>query len=641
MSKSALRRRPKPAPQAFFTRRASVRAASFNATTGSFSAVIATETPVQRRDYNGDYLEVLSIKPGAIRLARLQSGAAPVLDSHRAASTRDQVGTVTGARIENGKLVADARLSSRDDVRPIASDLAGGTPPNVSIGYRVFASAESRTPDGTLVITRTDWEPFEMSFTPIPADPKTYVRSQKGNVMDPEDQPLEFETRDDIEIEQARGTDTDNQSVRTMSDRHAREVYTIAARGGLSADFARQHIDAGGTLKEFREKVIRHRADEADRNMISNISPAEGGAQTFANPDFLGRAIEGALYARMAGTAPEGASVELMGRSMLDMGALLLQARGERVSWASRDRLASQMLSRDLGGMHSTSDFPNLLTGAGNRILLDAYKAAECPLKALAKRRDANDFRAISMLRLSEAARLSEVSENGEVTYGSRSETKEGFAVKTYAKIFSMSRQAIINDDLGAFADSNVAWGRASAETEADLLVALFTANSGAGINLDDDNPVYTTGRKNKAAAGTLIDVTNLGAARQAMREAKGLDGKTPISVTPKHLVVGAAKETEAEQVLAALAAAQVSEVNPFSGKLILHVEPRFTGNAWRLFADPAEVTTIVIAYLNGNAGPILASREGWSTLGAEFRAVLDFGCGIADWRGTYLNAGN
>ncbi len=100
-------------------------------------------------------------------------------------------------------------------------------------------------------------------------------------------------------------------------------------------------------------------------------------------------------------------------------------------------------------------------------------------------------------------------------------------------------------------------------------------------------------------------------------------------------------RKTEAEQALAAIAAAHVDDANPFSGKLTLHIEPRLTGNAWRLFADPMQVTSLVIAYLNGLAGPQLSVQEGWTTLGAEFRAVLDFGCWMEDWRGTYLNPGN
>jgi phage major head subunit gpT-like protein len=207
-----------------------------------------------------------------------------------------------------------------------------------------------------------------------------------------------------------------------------------------------------------------------------------------------------------------------------------------------------------------------------------------------------------------------------------------------------LSRQAIINDDLGAFADSNAAFGQAAAQTEADLLVSLLTANSGNGVNLDDGNPLYGTGatRGNKSASGDSITITSLSAARQALRGMKDIDGKTPINVTPKHLVVGPAKETEAEQFLATtLYPNQNSAVNPFAGKILVSVDPRLTGNAWRLFADPAEVATIMVAYLNGADGPMVEMRLGWDVLGLEVRAVLDFGCGVNDFRGTYLNPGN
>lgn len=425
-----------------------------------------------------------------------------------------------------------------------------------------------------------------------------------------------------------------------MSDRDARQIYDLTARSGLPADFARQYIESGASHKNFRDKLFERLAGDADRTRTDN---SRGGSnETFDNPEFLGRSIEDALYARMTGKAPTGAAVELAGRSMLEMGAMILQSRGERVSWASRSNLAGQMMQRSLGGMHTTSDFPILLTGAGQRVMQDAYQVAQSPLKGLARRKTAADFRPISAVRLSEAPRLLKLNEAGEIKHGSRAEAKEGFRVETYARIFSISRTALVNDDLDAFANTSADFGRASAETEADLLAGLMLDNTGDGAKLDDGNPLYGTGptRGNKAATGTAITVAALGAGRKVLREMKGLDGITPISVTPKHLVVGAAKETEAEQVLAALAAAQVGETNPFSGKLTLHVEPRLTGNAWRLFADPSEVTTLIIAYLSGSNGPQIDIRDGWNVLGAEFRAVLDFGCAVQDWRGTYLNPG-
>jgi len=622
MTKADTPRRRSPDATDFFTRRAPFRAASFDPETGSFSAVIATETPVARRDQvEGDYLEILSLKPSAVRLDRLNSGGAPVLDSHRANSLSDRTGNVTAARIESGQLIADARLSP--NATAIAADLAAGTPPAVSLGYRVYASSESHDAAGRLVITRTDWEPFEMSFVPIPADPTTHVRSQnKGTTM-----PKANTNDTDIDTR-------DGDTFMRASEMH--EAYEITSRNGLPMDFARQHITAGVTLEAYRALVLNKIATDASRTSINSRSDS-----TFDNPDFLARSIEGALFARMTGTRPEGGAVGIMGKTALEMGAMMLEQRGEKPNWNNRDRLAGQVLTR--AGDLSTSDFPNLLMSTGNRVLNLAYVVAQSPLLRLAKRRDAVDFRTLYQIKLSEAPRLTEVKEGGEVRHGARSESAESFKLKSYASIFALTRPALINDDLGAFADSASAFGKGAAQTEADLLASLLTANSGDGANLADGGPLYGTGatRGNLSATGDAIAIASLGAGRQALRNMKDLDGKTPINATPKFLLVGPAKEVEAEQFLHTISAVDSTKVNPFGGQLTLAVDPRLTGNSWRLFADPAEVATIMVAYLNGADGPQVDQRLGWDVLGLEIRAVLDFGCGVNDFRGTYMNPGN
>ncbi len=616
--------------QTLHIRRAAVQLSSFDLEAGTFSAVAATETAVPRDSFfDGRFEEVLSLQPGAVRLARLQSGRAPILNGHRSGSAQDQIGVVTGARIEKGQLIIDGRMSEREDVKPIAADMAAGILQNVSVGYVVNASTETKRKDGTRVITRTDWEPFEISIVPIPADRNAHIRNTKGIPMPEED-------GDVIDhVEEGHQAPQNGRATRpAMSGAQAIEARRLATRAGLSSEWADRLILEGVSLPAFRERAF----DELAARSSANNTIAVHGAGESGSPAALETAISEALYARMSGRAAEGQAAEWRGRTLLDMGAALLHARGERPNWFSRERLATQILTR---ASHTTSDFPLLLTGAGNRVLQDAYKASETPLKNLARRMDAADFRPLSVLKLSEAPRLLKVAESSEIKQGSRGEAKESFKVETFARMFTLSRQAIINDDLGAFSDMSRAWGRAAAETEADELVALLLANSGNGASMDDGNPLYTTSRGNKAGSGGAISITTLGAARKALREMKGLDGVTPISVTPKHLVVGAAKETEAEQVLAEIHAAQAADANPFSGKLTLHVEPRLTGNSWRLFADPAEQAVIGIAYLNGVGGPMIDTREGWSTLGAEFRCVLDFGAGLLEWRGTYLNAGN
>jgi phage head maturation protease len=403
MPKAQLAHRHSPDATALM-RRAPLNATSFDPKTNSFSAVISSGSAVKRRDpYDGtSYFEVLAISQASVRLDRAKAGVVPLLDSHQAGSLDDQIGVVTDVRIENGQLVADMRLSPNECGKAVAAAISAGAPPNVSIGYQVHAFEEDvASRNATPTLTATDWELLEVSLVPIPADPRTFIRNHKGINM-PTNEVIEAEENQEIT---ARADQDDR--LRTMSDRQAREAYDITARANLPADFARQHIERGVTLNEFRTLIFDRLAGAADSNQTGLIRMND---QTFDNPSFLERSIEDVLYARMAGKPVEGAAREHAGRTILDLGAMLLQARGERVSWSNRTGIADQMMQR-AGGLHTTSDFPVLLQNAGDRVLRDAYQAAETPLKVLARRRNAVDFRPMTSAQLSEAPRLLEVGE--------------------------------------------------------------------------------------------------------------------------------------------------------------------------------------------------------------------------------------
>jgi hypothetical protein len=123
------------------------------------------------------------------------------------------------------------------------------------------------------------------------------------------------------------------------------------------------------------------------------------------------------------------------------------------------------------------------------------------------------------------------------------------------------------------------------------------------------------------------------------MRLQKGLDGKTPIDAPPRYLIVPAALELTAEQLLTAISAAKATDVNPFPGRLTLLVDPRLdaiSATAWYLAADPATIDTVEYSYLEGEEGPQVIAREGFEIDGMQFKVRLDFGCGVLDWRGLY-----
>lgn len=401
-------------------------------------------------------------------------------------------------------------------------------------------------------------------------------------------------------------------------------------------------VEASASIDVARDALLARMA-EGNANLPGPGGISLGMGATFDNPEFLGAAISEAIYCRMSGKAPDpkGPAQVWMGRTLIDMGIATMQVRGERPNWQrGRHGVAGQVLMS--GGGHSRDDFPNLLQGSGQRYLLEAYQASASPLKQLARRRSADDFRTLNVIRLGEAPALAPVDEGGELSYGSRKENKESYNVKTFGKLFALTREALINDDLSAFADGARTWGMAAALCEADGLAAIYLANSGNGANLSDGNPIYTTARGNKISGGSsALSLTSVDLGRQALRTVKGLDGKTILNLVPKYLVVGAALENTALQICAQTTPAKTEDVNTVGGILTPIVEPRFAGNSWRLFADPQQLPALEIAYLNGLEGPVTEQRAGWTSLGVEFRCIFDFGCAPIEWRPTFYSAGS
>ncbi len=143
--------------------------------------IFSTGSAVDRMDFwsGKRYREVLSLKPEHVRLGRLNAGA-PLLNAHSAYSLTDVIGTVEpdSARLDKNKALATVRFSKRADVEPIWQDVRDGIIRNVSVGYRVHRFEEDAGKDNKVPVrTAVDWEPYELSMVPMPADAGARVRS--------------------------------------------------------------------------------------------------------------------------------------------------------------------------------------------------------------------------------------------------------------------------------------------------------------------------------------------------------------------------------------------------------------------------------------------------------------------------------
>lgn len=594
------------------TRRATLAPATADPEGRTVEVVWSTGAPVRRRDMAGHYIERLSLAPEAVDLSRLQG--ASVLDAHRQTAVRDVLGSVRSAAVVGKRGTAVIQFSARPEVEPVWQDVLAGILRHVSVGYSVEDWAETME-NGARVLTAVRWTPHEISLVPTPADPGARIR---------------------METEMTDATTTaappEGPCTETRAESNA-EIRSIARIAGLDQSWIDGQIDANAgpdTARRAAFEALAKRSAPAIRTEQVRVEVGD----SHDDPALRARQMGEALYARIN---PRHELSEPARRyayaTPVDMAKELLTLRGESTMALSPASLVTRAL-------HTTSDFPIILGDAVGRVLRDAYQAAPSGIRRLGRQTTARDFRAVNKIMLGEAPLLEKLNEHGEIKAGTMAEAREAYKVETWARKIGITRQVLINDDLGAFSDLARRMGQAAAETEARILVTLLETGSGNGPTLSDGKTLFHADHGNKAGTGAAISDATLSAARLALRTQKGIEDRT-IRVTPRNLLVPPALETTAEKWLASIAPATAADVNPFSGSLSLAVEPRLSSaTRWYVTAEPGEIDGLEFAYLSGAEGPQVESRSGWDVDGVEIRVILDFGAGFIDHRGWFMNAG-
>lgn len=593
----------------------------------------SSETPYTRSSwFDEPWVEILGHKSSEVDLSRLNSGA-PVLANHdrgaaAATSPMASIGVVDKAWIEDGVGRAEIRLSRRPEIAGLLQDIADGIVRNVSVGYqineRTLLRSHSDAPDEYRV---TSWTPMEISLVDLPADATIGIgRSQNFEVVqlpDSGDTQRKESTMDNKEQDQPN-LDVIRREA-TAAERARVTEINEAVRGlRLDQSFADELIAKDTSADEARRLAIAKAAERSN----DTIKPPMGHIETLVDEVETRRAgVEEALLHRYnpAQHKLSDNGKRFSGLSLIEIGRELLTQRGVDIRGMSRDQIATR-------AMLTTGDFPYILANVANKTLRQAYEAAPQTFKPFTRMVTAPDFKTIARTALGDSPTLEKVNEHGEYKYGSVSEARETYAIASYGKIVALTRQTLINDDLSAFTRLPEMFGRAAADLESDTVWGIITANAA----LADSIALFHASHGN-LPTGAAISVAQLGVCRAAMRVQTGLDGRK-INVTPRYLLVPAALETIAQQFTSqAYAASASSSINPFAGALQVLAEPRLdtaSTTAWYMAADPAQIDTIEYAYLEGNQGVYLETKDGWEIDGVEFKARLDFGAKAIDFRG-------
>jgi ATP-dependent protease ClpP protease subunit/phage major head subunit gpT-like protein len=455
------------------------------------------------------------------------------------------------------------------------------------------------------------------------------------------------ETEDDAEAqaaEEATGSvaepeATEDEMEATASAAVAMMDLVIAS--GRPAEEARDFLARRLTLQQAVAEIAAKKRKE--NPLTDNLRSGAPTARIVRDERETRReGMAGALVAQM-GRVREvtGPARDFMSMGIIDMAAASIGHKGSVRRGAGELRILEMAL-----GSNSTSDFPAIFENALNKRMMAAYRAAEPTYRRISERMDFTDFRPHPVAGVGDFPALLPVGETGEIKFGSTSDKKETVALAPYARGFTISRQMMINDDLGAIDRILSTRGRAVAAFEDAVFYAMMLsgANADGPTLLETTRQVFNTTDTTKAGTAAAITVASLSLGRAAMRKKKGLGkdaaDQVDLEISPAIILVGPDKETEAQQLIAPIQAQQAGNVNPFSGTLQIVTSNKISGNAWYLFADPADAPVFMYGYLSGEEGPRMRMEEPFGTQGMAWTVELDFGVGAIDYRGGYKNAG-
>jgi ATP-dependent Clp endopeptidase proteolytic subunit ClpP len=391
----------------------------------------------------------------------------------------------------------------------------------------------------------------------------------------------------------------------------------------------KQAHDGMKSVETFRAEFLR---------MLGRNSQALGGGLIMTVEDEADKFRAGVTAGMMirAGLVPNDRSNEFRGYSLMELCRASLQRNN--ISTKSMDKM--QVVAAAF--THSTSDFDNLLADVANKSMQKGYEESEETFQRWTSVGTLPDFKVSKRVDLNTFPALAKVEPGAEYRYVTVGDRGEPIQLATYGSLFSINRQAIINDDLGAFTRVPNKMGRAAIRTVGNLVYAVLTSNP----NMADAVALFHANHGN-LPTGAVIGTSSVDAMDAAMAKQTDATGNT-LNISLAYLIVPRALKGLALQVANSEFEVGLSSTtknntipNWMRGNFEVVADARLdaaSASNWFGAANPNIHDTIEVAYLDGNTAPQLEQQGGWTVDGVDFKVRIDAAVKALDWRGLAKN---
>jgi ATP-dependent protease ClpP protease subunit len=382
--------------------------------------------------------------------------------------------------------------------------------------------------------------------------------------------------------------------------------------------------DSGVGLETFRAQLLQ---------LIGRNQQAIGAIYTVEDEvDKFRAGVTSGLMIR-AGLTANDTSNEFRGYSLTELARACLTRHN--ISTKGQDKM--QVVASAF--THSSSDFTNLLADVAHKAMLKGWDEAEETFQRWTSRGTLSDFKAAKRVDLNTFPALSKVEQGAEYKYATVGDRGETIQLATYGSLFSITRHAIINDDLDAFTRVPNKMGRAAVRTVGNLVYAVLTGNP----NMADGTALFHANHANLLTGAAIstasVDLASAAMAKQTDATGTVLNINMAYLVVPRTLKGLALTVATSEQEITSAKTATIP--NWMRNTFEVIADPRLDATStsnWFAAANPAINDTIEVAYLDGNDMPQLEQQGGWTVDGVEYKVRIDAGVKALDWRGLQKN---
>ena len=412
-------------------------------------------------------------------------------------------------------------------------------------------------------------------------------------------------------------------------------VGAIRAIAGITPEICAQAIREGWNQDRAELAVLRAARPQAPNVHIQGQPQMTGDVLTAALCKSVGIEAFGQRPSDAQSKAVEASDKHF--RSGIGLQQLIVMA-AQANGYTGSTFLRSGSDIRDaLRAAFSTNTMASVLSTAANKMILQAFMAVEQSWRTLAKiNANVQDFKQYDTYAFTGNLQFEKIAKDGEIQHGTLADAAYSNKLETYAKMMGITRQDIVNDDVGILSQRAAYLGRGGGLA---LNVAFWTEF------LRSHATFWTSARGNYiSGAATNLSSAGLATAHQTFRAQNGADGK-PLGLSPRLLVVPSALEITAEELMSstslntggAATTEKVPNRNVFAGKYEV-VASAYLGNAainatatalqWWLAADPLDLPVIEVGFLRGVTSPMVEEVAMDPHFdGIELRGLFDFGC--------------